>query len=53
MAEPKTEIDRRFDRVEEAIREIVKIVGSVDVYEHIEKILRGEKSEEEEDGSRS
>jgi hypothetical protein len=51
MAEPQLQIERRLDRIEEAIREIVKIVGSVDVYNHIEKILRGEKSEETEENA--
>jgi len=46
MAEPKTEVDRRFDRIEEAIREIVKLFGRVDVHNHIEKILRGKEAEE-------
>lgn len=51
MAEPKTEIDRRLDRIEEAIREITKLFGREDVHNHIEKILRREEPKEEENGS--
>jgi hypothetical protein len=46
MAEPQLEIERRMDRIEAAIREIAKLFGRVEVHNHIEKILRGEKSEE-------
>ena len=59
MAEPKTEIERRLDRQEEAIRTMAQWLvqaqtgfGIQDA-EGIDKILRGEKSEETEDISDS
>ena len=58
MAEPKTEVDRRFDRVEERLDRIEMAVSIMSVWlvqaqtgfsakdaEGIEKILRGEKTD--------
>lgn len=53
MAEPMLESDRRLDRIEEAIREIAKLIGHEGVYNHIEKILRGEKPEESKEDASS
>lgn len=53
MAEPKTEVDRRFDRHEEAIMTLAKQLFDSFKVEEIEKILRGEKSEKTEDISDS
>jgi hypothetical protein len=49
MAEPKLEIDRRLDRMEKAIGTMARLVFEPEAVEEIEKILRGEESEEEED----
>jgi hypothetical protein len=46
MAEPKLQIEERMDRIEEAVGVIAQVaLGEQDV-EEIERILRGEKSEE-------
>jgi hypothetical protein len=52
MAEPKTEVDRRFDRIELAIGSMAQWLVQAQTgfnatdAENVEKILRGEKIEE-------
>lgn len=51
MAEPKLEIEKRVDRIEETLLAMLKSQTGFGEYEakEIEKVLRGEKTEESEE----
>lgn len=47
MAEPILQVERRLDRIEEAIRQLAQYLGPQYQYLQIDRILQGEKEEEE------
>lgn len=51
MEGPKLEIDKRMDRLEQGLRHVAEKALYKEDQEELDKILRGEKSEETKDAS--